>query len=263
MSDHADAVEALKRLGLSSYEAQVFIALQRLDTGTVRDVDRTTDVPRSQIYGAAEDLQERGLLDIQQSNPIQYRAVDLEEARTRLRERLEHEEERAFEYLESARNEFAEEHESQEDIWTVQGRETIDDRVATLIEDANERIVFGAREVAALEGPIPNGLLAASNRGVDVTVVSANEAVRDRFADIDGIAVRAALDAPDDQRSGRVLVVDADTVLISVLGGEELPGIRHEAAIWSSETGFATVLVGLLDVWFDQYLDDMTKNQSE
>src|SRR5699024_1189511 len=69
VSDHDEAVAALKRLGLSSYEAQVFIALQRLDTATVREVDRTTEVPRSQIYGAAEDLAERGLVDIQQSTP--------------------------------------------------------------------------------------------------------------------------------------------------------------------------------------------------
>lgn len=96
----------------------------------------------------------------------------------------------------------------------------------------------------------------ASERGVEVTVVSANEMVRKRFEDDSGVAVRSAPDAPDDQRSGCVLVIDTETVLISVLGGQELPGIRHEAAIWSTETGFAAVLVQLLDVWFEQYLDE-------
>jgi sugar-specific transcriptional regulator TrmB len=256
VSDHDEAVAALKRLGLSSYEAQVFIALQRLDTATVRDIDRMTEVPRSQIYGAAEDLAERGLVDIQQSNPIQYRAVELDEARTRLRKRLDREEERAFDYLESARNEFVTESESQEDIWTVQGRDTIDDRVITLIDAADGRVIVGARELSGLDGTIADALTTASERGIEVTVVSADETVRERFEDVAGVAVRSAPDAPDDQRSGRVLVVDTDTVLISVLGGQELPGVRHEAAIWSSQTGFAAVLVQLLDVWFDQYLDE-------
>lgn len=254
MSDHDEAVAALKRLGLSSYEAQVFIALQRLDTGTVREIDQTTEVPRSQIYGAAEDLAERGLLDIQQSSPIQYRAVELDEARTRLRERLDREAERAFDYLEAAQQECPDESESQEDIWTVQGTETIDDRVVQLVEEADERVVFGARENGVLDDAIADALTAASERGVAVTLVGASTAVGERFGE--GIAVRAAPDAPDDDRSGRVLVVDADTVLISVLGGEELPNVDHEAAIWSARTGFATVLVGLLDVWFDQYLED-------
>ncbi|GAA0456636.1 TrmB family transcriptional regulator [Halococcus dombrowskii] len=253
MSDHDEAVAALKRLGLSSYEAQVFIALQRLDTATVREVDRTTEVPRSQIYGAAEDLAERGLVDIQQSNPIQYRAVDLDEARTRLRERLDREEDRAFDYLESARRERADESEAQEDIWTVQGTGTIDDRVVTLIGDADERVVFGAREEGTFDDVVADALTAAGERGVAVTVVDGDRA-RERFGD--DVSFRATTDAPNDERSGRVLVVDADTVLISVTGGDGLPAVDHEAAIWSAHTGFATVLVGLLDVWFDQYLED-------
>lgn len=255
MTDHDEVVTALKRLGLSSYEAQVFIALQRLDSGTVRDVDQMTEVPRSQIYGAAEDLAERGLLDIQQSNPIQYRAVELDEARSQLRERLDKEEELAFDYLKSARQGFAGESESQEDIWTVQGSETIDNRVVKLVTEADGRIVFGARETTVLNEPIVDALIAASERGVDVTVLSANNSVRKRFDD-SNVTVSAVTSAPDDERSGRVLVADADTVLISVLGGEELPGIRHETAVWSTETGFAAVLVGLLDVWFDQYIDE-------
>ena len=253
MSRHDEAVGALKRLGLSSYEAQVFIALQRLDTATVRDVDRITEVPRSQIYGAAEDLAERGLLDIQQSNPIQYRAVELDEARTRLRERLDREEERAFDYLESAQREGPDKGESQEDIWTVQGTETIDGRVVQLVEEADERLVFVARENGTFDDAIVDVLTAASERGVAVTVVNGARAC-ERFGN--DVLLRAAPDALDDDRGGRVLVVDSDTVLISVIGGKELPDIDHEAAIWSANTGFATVFVGLLDVWFDQYLEN-------
>jgi sugar-specific transcriptional regulator TrmB len=253
MSGHDEAVAALKRLGLSSYEAQVFIGLQRLDTATVRDVDRMTEVPRSQIYGAAEDLAERGLLDIQQSNPIQYRAVELDEARTRLRERLDREEEHAFDYLESAQRESPNESESQEDIWTVQGAETIDGRVVQLIAEADERVVFVARENGTFDDTIAEALTSASERGVSVTVMNGEQAC-EHFGD--DVLLRAAPVAPDDDRGGRVLVVDSDTVLISVTGGERLPDVDHEAAIWSSQTGFATVLVGLVDVWFDQYLED-------
>jgi sugar-specific transcriptional regulator TrmB len=205
MSSHDEAVAALKRLGLSSYEAQVFIGLQRLDTATVRDVDRMTEVPRSQIYGAAEDLAERGLLDIQQSNPIQYRAIELDEARTRLRERLDREEERAFDYLESAQREGPDESESQEDIWTVQGAETIDGRVVQLIEAADERVVFVAREDGSFDDAIADVLTAARERGVSVTVVNGQQE-RERFGD--DVLPRAALDAPDDDRSGRALVID-------------------------------------------------------
>jgi sugar-specific transcriptional regulator TrmB len=253
VTDHDDAVAALQRLGLSNYEAQVFIALQRVDSGTVRDVAELTEVPRSQVYGAAEDLAERGLIDVQQSNPIQYRAVGIEEARTRLRERLEREEERAFEYIETARNERTAEAETQEDIWTVRGRDTVTDRVEQLVAGADDRVVHGVRTPSMLDGGVLDALVAAADRGVDVTVVSANEAVHDRVGDIPDVTVRTAPDAPGDQRSARVLVVDADTLLLSVRGGGD---VEDEAAIWSAETGFATVLVGILETWFDRHLGD-------
>ena len=253
MTDHDDAVAALERLGLSSYEARVFIALQRVASGTVRDVARLAEVPRSQVYGAAEDLAERGLIDVQQSNPIQYRAVGIEEARTRLRERLDREEERAFEYIEAARRERTAGSETREDIWTVRGRDTITDRVGRLVAAADDRVVHGVREPSALDGGVVDALTAAADRGVDVTVVSANEAVRERFADSPTVAVRTAPDVAEDQCSGRVLIVDADTLLLSVRGG---PGIEDEAAIWSAETGFAAVLVNVLDAWFDVHLGD-------
>jgi len=40
--------------------------------------------------------------------------------------------------------------------------------------------------------------------------------------------------------------VDGETVLLSVLAGEDLPGVRTETAIWSSDTVIASVLLQLL-----------------
>lgn len=64
MSSHSEAIDALKCLGLPSYEAKVFVGLQRIRRGSARDVDRVAHMPRSQIYGAAETLEERGVIDI-------------------------------------------------------------------------------------------------------------------------------------------------------------------------------------------------------
>ena len=47
---------ALERLGLSTYEAGVFVALEKLGRGTAREIAEATDVPRSQVYGAAEHI---------------------------------------------------------------------------------------------------------------------------------------------------------------------------------------------------------------
>jgi sugar-specific transcriptional regulator TrmB len=257
MTEKDDAIAALKRLGLSSYEAQVFIALQRIGRGSARDVDRITEVPRSQVYGAAENLEERGLIDVQQSDPIQYRAIDVEEARSRLRSHLDTAEERAFAYLESARNELSNDDESKENIWTVQGEETITDRLIRLTQEADERVVFGTDDESLLTTDLIK-VLDDMAMECTVVIVSANPTVRECFEESNGVVappITSAAEMGPGERNSRVLIVDNETVLLSVLGDEKL-GTKRETAIWSANTGFAAVFVNLFEGWLDKFIDN-------
>jgi sugar-specific transcriptional regulator TrmB len=246
--DEADAIEALERLGLSNYEAKVFAALQRLGTGTARDVHRVTDVPRSQVYGAAESLQDRGLVEVQQSKPIQYRPVSLDAARAHLRGEFERTQEQAFDYLETARKQRGDTGERREDIWTVQGRASIDGRIAQLLEDAEDRILFAlGADAGAPDGTVADLLAERAADGVAVTVVVGDD-LEAAFADT-AVAVRQF---PDDHPHGdgpvdRVVVVDGATVLLSVRDERGDPELGEETAIWSSRTGIAAVLIQLID----------------
>ena len=240
--EEADAIEAFERLGLTSYEAKVFIALERLGSGTARDVARTTDVPRSQVYSVAENLEERGLIEVQQSSPIRYRTVGIEEARKTLRARFETEQERAFEYVESVRDESDGE-EEREAVWTVRGRDRVDDRVVELAMNAEDRFVFGAR-LPELVGPeIERTLAERAAEGVDVVGFSSNEAVLEQFESIQGVSVLVPSDArQDDDRSGRFVSADDDGVLVSVVDDD-----GNETAIWSSGSLFASVFIQLAE----------------
>ncbi|WP_255168234.1 TrmB family transcriptional regulator [Natrononativus amylolyticus] len=242
MTSESDAIEAFERLGLTSYEAKVFIALQRLGSGSARDVAGVADVPRSQVYSVAESLESRGLLEVQQSSPIRYRPVSLEEAQRTLRERFESEQERAFEYVEGVREE-TEGEEEQEDIWTVRGRRRVDDRIVDVLSGAEERILFGTRLPALLTDDIVRTLEERADAGVDVTGVSRSATVRTRIEELDGAM---AFSPPDhratDDRSGRIAIVDDDTILLSVIDDDE-----SETAIWSAGSLFASVLIQLIE----------------
>lgn len=247
----AAAIDALGQLGLSKYEAAVFIALQQLETGTASEVDRITDVPRSQVYGAAERLEELGLIGVQQSNPIQYRAIGLETARRRLRARLEEQERRAFDYLQAVRGEHAVDDETQVDVWTVNGTATIDDRIVDLAGRADDRILFGAAENALVSDAIVE-TLAGATENIEVTVISEDRAVCERFAGTGVETHHITEDMMIEGQRGRVLAADRETVLLSTRGGSS--GSDNEAAIWSDGTNVAAVFIGLLDDWFEQCL---------
>lgn len=242
--ERSDAVAALERLGLTAYEAKVFIALQELDSGTAREVHQVADVPRSQVYGAAETLADYGLLDVERANPIRYRPVSIEEARATLRARFEAEQDRAFDYVERVRRQRADKpEETEEAVWTIRGTEGVTDRTVSLIDDARNRVTFGTRLPTLVTEEIADALRERAAAGVAVTVVSIDESVRDQFAADDGIETgEPPAHYADDDLSGRFLYADGDTLLLSVVGTE-----REETAIWSAKTNFATVLTRLVE----------------
>ncbi|WP_323190241.1 helix-turn-helix domain-containing protein [Halostella sp. PRR32] len=249
----SDAVSSLERLGLTGYEARVFIALQKLGSGTARDVHRVAEVPRSQVYSAAENLEERGLVEVQQSNPMRYRPVSIETARSILRERFEREQERAFDYVEDVREEHSDDGEEQEDIWTVRGQEHVEDRIVELIREAEESVIFGTPDPDLMTETIETALRDREKAGLYVGVVSVDEGVRNRFADD---AVLTTVPPPPfsgDTSIGRVVRVDGKGVLLSVLGEEDVSGINRETAFWSVETNFASALIELMNSSFDSF----------
>jgi sugar-specific transcriptional regulator TrmB len=245
-----DGVEkALGRLGLSGYEARVFIALQKLGSGSASEIADATDVPRSQVYGAAESLADRGVVEVQQSTPIRYRPLGPTEAEARLTAELEDERERAFAYLSEVEGSLSQDGEQRDEVWTVEGAETIDERVRTLAEDAEEWILYGTRYPSLIDDALRDTFRARAGSGVAVTVTSANESVLALLPDeVRGQSAPAHLD-PGEQ-STRVLVVDGEAVLLGV----STPG-GGETAVWSEGTGFATVLARLVQGILGESLD--------
>ena len=57
-----EAVEVLQQLGLKEYEAQCFVGLSRLSTGTAKQLSEITDVPRTRVYDAVRVLEAKGLV---------------------------------------------------------------------------------------------------------------------------------------------------------------------------------------------------------
>lgn len=250
------AVEGLRQLGLSAYEAKVFIGLQALGTGSASDVAEVTDVPRSQVYGAAERLEDRGLIDVQEGTPTVYRPVPIEQAKNALYDRLESRVEPAFEYLTEIAGSHADADGDAEAVWRTDRQANVAARAAELIADADRSVAYGAGDPARVEDAVAAALEDAASRGVDVAVISANPAVLEAATGA-GVVARAVDDAAaPDISNGRVVVADDRAVLLSVLPTESVPTVTHETAFWSADTAFAGVLATLIAEWMSEHLTD-------
>ncbi len=250
--DDDTAVDGLTRLGLTTYEARVFLGLQKLGTGTAAAVTEVVDVPRSQVYGAAERLEERGLIEIQQSTPTAYRPVSLERARTRLLDQLERTGEETFDYLDSVGGSApASEDEESEAIWLVRGRKGIASRVASLAGEAEDRVRYGAPSADYLEDEVIDALTAAAEAGIDVTVASEAPEMQEAAAGLSGVdSFAVPPERTPDVDTGRFLLVDDRTLLLSVCATATGEAGTEEVAFWSAESTFAALLVDVIEEWF-------------
>jgi sugar-specific transcriptional regulator TrmB len=236
MSAH-EAVEGLKRLGLSSYEAGVFVALHRLGTGSASEVSRSSEVPRSQVYGAAESLADRGLIEVVEGSPKRYRPVSLDTARRQLRERIDREEARAFESLASLQGEDADT--SDEGVATVKGRHALDERIASLVGTATDRVMLVAWTDDHLTPAIEEALRERAAAGVVAVVVTEAAALAENLDD-SGVRVIVAPSKPAGGVTGRTLLVDEATVLLSVESDDEAD--PTETGLWTAHSDIGHIL---------------------
>jgi sugar-specific transcriptional regulator TrmB len=236
-----ETVEALRTLGLSNYEAGVFVALQQLGSGTAQEVSDLSEVPRSQVYGAADNLADRGLVEIVQSSPKTYRPVELSTARTLLTERLERETSRAFDRLESMRATETDRADGQ-DISTLRGRRPIDDRITALVRSADHTVVFVSPTAGATTDAIAAALRDVGTDGAEVTVVTADRSLDDRFAGDPVNVFVMSEDNPADF-AGRALMVDDRTVLLAV---ETDDAPVEEEALWTGDSSIGRILAAFM-----------------
>ena len=246
--DDTDAVDTLTRFGLTTYEARVFLALQRLGEGTASDVAEVTDVPRSQVYGAADSLADRGLVDHRQTRPTVYDPVDVETAETRLLEQFEAAGERLFTYMSDIQGKAGSGGEISEALWTIRGSDEITERIAELIVDADERVLYGTANHSHYDERIRDAMEAVTDDGVTPFVMSTSEEFLDA-ADDDRVYTTYEPPEHIPRSTSRVLMVDDDTLLLGMVEDRGRDG-QEEIALWSAQTASAAVLMQLITELF-------------
>lgn len=231
------AIESLGTLGLKQYEAECFAALTRLNHGTAKDLSELTDVPRTRVYDAIEVLQQQGLVDVQHSNPQQFRAVPITEATALLRQRFDEHLTTLQTTLESLESVEEESLDGSTNVWTTTGSEAITRRAIRFTDDANEEIVLIVDGKPALSDQWLDRLEAAHDRGVTIYVgmLSAQDYERVETALPEVTVFESGLEwlqpqeAGEEVGIGRLLLTDRETLMVSSVNPHDG---TDETAVW-------------------------------
>ena len=139
--DSARVIECLKSLGLTKYEAQVYIALLKVVSATASEIHEISTVPRASVYPVLDQLQEKKLISVARSTPKRFAALSPEEGVAIMMSRIERDAADAREILSAIHSEqISHEQSSEELIWNVYGIENIRRKLTDIITAASHDI---------------------------------------------------------------------------------------------------------------------------
>jgi HTH-type transcriptional regulator, sugar sensing transcriptional regulator len=243
ISNHERSIELLQQLGLKEYEARCFVALARLPKGTAKEISDISEVPRTRVYDAIRVLETKGLVEIQHSNPQQFRAVPIEEAAETLRQEYELRTDTLTEALTAI--EPAESNGGEaitHEVWALSGTVPITNRTQQLIDAAGQEIVLIIGRDDVLTEELLEQLQEALDTGLAVLIGTQTEDLRAQVVEalpdaevfVSGLEWldSSPLEVDDDTTISRLVLIDKNTILVSSVHETATGGIATEKAVF-------------------------------
>lgn len=136
-----DLLESLKSLGLTKYEALVYIGLLRVAGATATEIHEISGVPRASVYPVLDRLAQKELVSVSHTTPKRFDAIPPARGIENLMRRIEMDAENALVALDAFyREKDAEGRGNQELIWTIYGEENIKTRLADMFRSAERSV---------------------------------------------------------------------------------------------------------------------------
>ncbi|MGC9435543.1 MAG: TrmB family transcriptional regulator [Methanomicrobiales archaeon] len=142
----SDIHESLKILGLTKYEASVYIALLGQEGATATEIHERSGVPRASVYPTLDRLIQKRLANVSHTTPRRFSGVPPDEGIDLLLGRIEEQAILAREELQEIyRSRQPRPPEVQEMVWSISGEEAAIARMKELILTARERVTVASR----------------------------------------------------------------------------------------------------------------------
>jgi sugar-specific transcriptional regulator TrmB len=245
MSGPADetlrVVSDLKSLGLTKYEALVYIALLRVNGATATEIHEISGVPRASVYPVLDQLQEKELVDISQSTPKRFAALPPEEGIGNLLSRIERDAERAKDALATMyREPLLSDRGDQELIWNIYGITAIHKKLADLLVHARHGILVIAHP-RILSDDIRK-VLSQKAEKIPIELVTqqwdGGSSGNFRVYVVQPPGMPKGMERAKDLMAGGIFIIDDQKVMVVLGSGEE-----DAVALTSESAGFVRFFI--------------------
>jgi len=242
-------IESLKSLGLTKYEALVYIALLKIASATASEIHEISGVPRASVYTVIDQLLDKGLVSVSQSAPKRFAATSPEDAITRLMGPIERDAQYARDSLLLIdRKRASPGPGSEELIWNIYGIKNIKKRFIDTISCAKQEIRIIAHP--QFFSPDVRQRLISSADHMKVEIITPHWAgeppIKMGVYIIEHPEIPKELDKAKEMMAGGVCIIDNRSVMVIVGMGEE-----DAVALFSESEGFVRFFVRYYNLIFN------------
>ncbi|OPY31005.1 MAG: Sugar-specific transcriptional regulator TrmB [Methanomassiliicoccales archaeon PtaU1.Bin124] len=165
--EYDKVASVLMKLGLSEYEARLFVAAVIRSFGTADELAELSMVPRTSAYKALQALEEKDFVTSSSGRPTIYHPVDLNEIRSRVQNELND----VFDKLASVKGLLSEKG-TPELVYTIVGKKRIMSKIGEMVEAAKRRILISSPLMKEIRLEHNQRFKEAMKRGVEVIIIS-------------------------------------------------------------------------------------------
>ncbi|KXS42882.1 helix-turn-helix domain-containing protein [Methanolobus sp. WCC1] len=225
-------IDSLQLFGLTSYEAKILVALTQYGSRNAADIHALSGVPRSAVYGVIDRLNDRGIIEVQNTKPMRYRALSPDIVIDRLKANYEDAIKFCREQLENIYSENAE-HTEENSAWNINGVKNVNDKILQMMESATEEIIFASFypsltrviEVYPIMDAIKDTIHKKIAMGVKLKLTGREKShVGDLVKEFPGVQVRTYSNGKRTQPlKGGILVIDNKGILVITINDDVVP----------------------------------------
>jgi len=190
-------VVGLRRLGLTEYEARIYLALVRMGPKKASEVSFFGQVPRTKAYGAIRELERKGLLRIIPGNPELYAPSSPSEVLMPLMAKLNRETKHSEDVIQALAvtyesGKFLKREAPKEvtEFWQMDGRQNVFNKITQVFNDARRAVNYSTSASGLIRAYKAHSdvLEKARRQGATVRVISPisteNASVAQEFSEI-------------------------------------------------------------------------------
>jgi sugar-specific transcriptional regulator TrmB len=241
--------ECLQSLGLTKYEARVYIALLKVASATASEIHEISGVPRASVYTVIDQLLNKGLVSVSQSAPKRFAAYSPEDAISKLMDHIQLDAKYATDTLSPIyRERMSPGTGSEELIWNIYGIGNIQKKLTDLISRANNGIRIIAHP-QILSPEIKQKLTTVADR-ISIEIITPHwtgnvpENINVYF--VRHPEIPKELDKATEMMAGGVCIIDGHSVMV-IMGVDE----EDAVALFSESEGFVRFFVRYYTLIFE------------